>query len=243
MQNQRPYVLSIAGFDPSGGAGVLADVKTFEVLNTYGMAVITASTLQTHDCFVSIDWQEISKVTMAIQTILSNYEIKVIKIGIVKDALFLKHILDAIKKVNKSIFIIWDPVLKSSSGFEFFPSSELCVLKELWRDIDLITPNFMEYQTLDAYLHNPRAILIKGGHRQSDIGLDVLYHKGNSYSFHAKTKKVYDKHGSGCVLSSAIACYLAKGLELRVACEKAKRYIEQFLNSNKGPLGYHYESN
>lgn len=241
MQENRPLVLSVAGFDPCGGAGVLADIKTFERLKTQGMAVITANTIQTEDHFMAIEWQNTQTVQKGIETLMHRYTIKVIKIGIVKDFMFLKSIVDTIKANNSEAFIIWDPVIKSSSGFTFFNKDDVKKLPEVLTEIDLLTPNFNEYQLLKSVLTESNNVLIKGGHRKEQVGVDILRIGTHEIAILPDTTSVHPKHGSGCVLSSAIAAHFALGQDLETACRLGKKYVEQFLNSHPSLLGHHHD--
>lgn len=241
MQTNRPIVLSVAGFDPCGGAGILADIKTFEQLKTQGMAVVTADTIQTEDQFTAIDWHGIDTVQKSVQSLMNRYSISVVKIGVVRDFEFLRGIIDTIRSVHKKTFVIWDPVLKSSSGFEFFNPSSLKLLPELMDHINMLTPNYEEYQVLKRYVTEKDTILIKGGHRKEQLGLDVLKTDKREITFLPTHTETYSKHGSGCVLSSAIAAHIALGKDLKEACRMGKLYVEQFLNSNPTLLGYHHD--
>jgi len=241
MQENRPIVLSIAGFDPCGGAGVLADVKTFEQLKTHGMAVITANTIQTEDHFMAIEWQDIQTVQKGIEMLMHRYAIKVIKIGIVKDFMFLKSIVDTVKVNNSEAFIIWDPVIKSSSGFTFFNKDDVKKLPEALTDIDLLTPNFNEYQLLESVLTQSNNVLVKGGHRKEQVGVDILKIGSHETAILPDAVSVSPKHGSGCVLSSAIAAAIALGQDLETACRLGKKYVEQYLNSHHSLLGHHHD--
>ncbi|MBD1426915.1 hydroxymethylpyrimidine/phosphomethylpyrimidine kinase [Sphingobacterium arenae] len=243
-QKEKPIVLSIAGFDPCGGAGVLADIKTFEQLHVRGMAVLTANTVQTEDTFSTIIWADIDVVQKGIKELMQRYMISVVKIGIVRDTTFLAAILTSVYACNPEVFVIWDPVLKSSSGFTFFKADEMELLKGIIHKIDLLTPNFEEYQILEQLLKDyfPNALLIKGGHRKDQKGVDCLIQMGRATDFHPQVDRIYPKHGSGCVFSSAIAAHIACGSGLEEACRQAKTYIEQFLNSHPSLLGFHYHA-
>ena len=241
MQENRPIVLSIAGFDPCGGAGVLADVKTFEQLKTQGMAIITANTVQTEDRFIAIEWQDIQMVQKGIETLMHRYAIHVIKIGIVKDFMFLKSILDTVKANNSEAFIIWDPVIKSSSGFTFFKEDDIKELPVVLPYIDLLTPNCDEYKLLESELTESNNVLIKGGHREEQVGLDILRIGTHEIAILPDTTSAHPKHGSGCVLSSAIASQIALGHNLETACCLGKKYVEQYLNSHPTLLGHHHD--
>lgn len=241
MQGDRPIVLTIAGFDPCGGAGVLADIKTFEQVQVQGMAIITAHTIQTENRFVCLEWQEIDRIQKGIRTLMDQYKIDVIKIGVVRDFEFLKAVVECVKSQNGNAFIIWDPVITSSSGFNFFKEEDLRDLSSIAETIDLITPNYDEYNLLEFYseIKNLNALFVKGGHLKEDIGMDILQDGKTETVFPPTTDNVYPKHGSGCVLSSAIAAHLALGKTLEEACRLGKLYVEQFLNSHPALLGYH----
>lgn len=246
MQAERPFVMTIAGFDPSGGAGILADCKTFEQLKVQGLGVCTAMTLQTENRCLNLEWQPLDQVVSAVGVLLKEYPVKAVKIGVVKNAEFLNEIIEITKKHAPEAKIVWDPVLKTTSGFAFFDLETLSRLKKVLNRMDLITPNYNEYEVLqdNNLLDDPGnscAVLIKGGHREDALGTDVLREKSKEITIYPnKTTAVYHpKHGSGCVLSSAVAAHLAKGEDLENACRKGKVYIEKFLAGTPGLLGFH----
>lgn len=239
--------MSIAGYDPSGGAGLLADIKTFEQLKVQGLGVCTAMTLQTESECLSLNWQPLEEILSAIDVLMKNYHVEVVKIGVVKDAQFLGEIIKIIKINNSETKIVWDPVLKSTSEFSFFDLNTISELENVLKQIDLITPNYNEYKVLQKnYLfeksENTCSVLIKGGHREDKIGTDILIENGKEVSIHPidETSVYYPKHGSGCVLSSAIAGHLALGENVENACRNGKLYIEKFLTSNSTLLGFHH---
>lgn len=246
MQTGRPFVMSIAGYDPSGGAGLLADIKTFEQLKVQGLGVCTAMTIQTGSQCFSLEWQPLETILLSIDILMKNYPVKVVKIGVVKDTELLNEIILTIKSNNPKAKIIWDPVLKSTSEFSFFDLNTIPQLKNVISQIDLLTPNYTEYNVLqDNHVFQVGgvacSVLIKGGHREDRLGTDVLKENGKEISIKPNdiTSAFYPKHGSGCVLSSAIASHLAKGENVEEACRKGKLYIEKFLKSNPTLLGFH----
>lgn len=246
MSDKRPLVLSIAGYDPTGGAGVLADMKTLEQCRVQGMAVLTAHTLQTENTLLDITWCSLAVVIRAIDTLMSAYDFRVVKIGIVPDRVFLDTILKTVQQHNPDIFIIWDPVLSSSSGFRFFRQDDLATLAPLLESIHLLTPNYPEYRLMQQYglysgaSERTGAVLLKGGHCEENPGVDLLLETGGSTVFPPEKIVPYAKHGSGCILSAAIAGSLATGASLHDAVRFGKRYVEGILNSNTSLLGYHY---
>lgn len=239
MQINKPIVLSIAGFDPCAGAGVLADIKTFEQLGIQGMAVLTANTIQTEDTFLAVEWQDIAIVVSGICTLMNRYPISVVKIGVVPDFQFLKIIVDTVRKENPTCFLIWDPVIKSSTGYSFFNTEEVDVLPEVLGVINLLTPNLEEYYLLAKYLSDSGHILVKGGHDEVRKGWDTLKYGMEDIALPPGDTTCFAKHGSGCVLSAAIAAQIAQGKDLLLACQLGKIYVERFLNSHPSLLGYH----
>lgn len=249
MSGNRPFVLSIAGFDPSGGAGVLADTKTFEQHQVTGFAIITANTIQTENEFLHIEWIHINFVIRSVETLFQKYKISTVKIGIVPNLHYLNRILSTIKLLSPSTQIVWDPVLKSTTKFEFMSIEDRLNLNKILSKIDLITPNYHEIELLfPGFLqHELRmqneistAILLKGGHNLSAIGTDRLFLKNEIIDLLPSEKKCFEKHGSGCVLSSAIASNLALNQTQKEACKNAKTYIEKYLSSTSTLIGNHY---
>lgn len=249
MQTNRPFVLSIAGFDPSAGAGVLADVKTFEQHHVYGLAIVTANTIQTEDQFISLQWISIESVLESIEILFANYEIKVVKIGIIPSMDYLKKIIFRIKDISPETVIIWDTIINSTTSFNFFDFKSITELLPVLSKVDLITPNFDELvlmgdkndsinKTVEK-LTKYCSVLLKGGHNPEEKGTDYLYTKDRFFKIPAINDKVAAKHGSGCVLSAAIAANLATQSNLLIACKTSKTYTENFLLSNSSQLGYH----
>jgi hydroxymethylpyrimidine/phosphomethylpyrimidine kinase len=248
VSSERKYVLSIAGFDPSGGAGVLADVKTFEQHKLFGLSINTANTLQTPSKFHSVQWTELKDVLNAIDVLLDEYPVKVIKTGIVPSFDFLFEVVKHIKNKNTDIKIIVDPVIKSSTGFDFQKDDVRKNLNDVLKNIFLIIPNLQEAIVLSGNTDAKIAakelsrycnVLLKGGHDSSAPGVDYLYTENTCYELKPNLTELNEKHGSGCVLSAAISSNLALEFDLRTSCSKAKEYVEKFLGSNKTLLGYH----
>lgn len=251
--NKRPTILTIAGFDPSNGAGLTADIKTFEQLKCYGLAVCSANTIQ-HDLeFKSCYWTPIEVITEQIKVLFDRFQIDYVKFGIVENWETLLSLINYIQTLNASVKIIVDPILTSTSNFDFHSKADQksneSKLDELLSKSYLLTPNYQEIKKLYPektreetikYLSNKTNLLLKGGHRETDIGKDQLFTvEGKHYSLHPKLKNCSEKHGSGCVLSAAITSYLALGYPLLKACYKGKKYTEKVLSSNKSLLGYH----
>jgi len=269
MPKTRPTVLTIVGHDPSGGAGLLADIKTFEANKVYGMGVVTALTWQNESEFERVEWLSVEKIISQIEILLRKSKVEYAKIGLVENAETLKEIVDYLKKHNEKIRIIWDPILKASAGFDFHSTSSLEVWQNVLPDLFIISPNSQEATWLSGgkigleageYLSQQCNVFLKGGHNAEKLGYDYLFshqssvvsrqsiinrelrttnYEEKAFSFKPKVKNVPAKHGSGCVLSSAITAYLARGYNLQRACLMAKNYVTAFLLSNEGLLGWH----
>lgn len=250
MSANRPFALTIAGFDPSGGAGVLADVKTFEQHRVYGLAIITGNTIQTENTFCEMQWTNLDFVLQSIETLFGSYVIKAVKIGIVPSLDYLKAIVFAIRKLSPNTKIIWDTVLKSTTEFGFLTIENQTDLIAVLKNIHLITPNFKEILLLHTSKTKPEvaadflseycSVLLKGGHNDQNIGVDYLYSDHEIHTLEPSTTTISEKHGSGCVLSSSIAAQMALGKDLITACIQSKKYTENYLQSCPTKLGYHY---
>ncbi len=244
MGRIRPYVMSIAGFDPCAGAGVLADIKTIEQVKAYGFAVITANTNQNEDRVITSNWIPVDQITRQMQALFESYKITYFKIGIVQNEAMFLSIRDFILNYNPKAQITWDPVLKASSGEIFFEGD--LNAEKLLAGISLVTPNVDEFNALFASddeklkrVSEKTKIYLKGGHREAKKGLDTVYDGLKIRNYRPKLSDLVSKHGSGCVLSSALTAYLARGFSFHQSCLKSKRYIESVLSSNHTKLGYH----
>jgi len=244
----RPNILTIAGFDPSGGAGLLADIKTFESHRCLGFAVQTANTIQTENRFIAVNWIPDELILKQLDELLKQYQFKIVKIGLIPNLLFLQQALKRLVKSNPMVRIIWDPVLSVSAGFDF--KHDLSNLEEILSRVDIITPNWNEITRMTnesepllaaKQLSHFCKIFLKGGHNSENLGKDFLVEKQEVRTFKPKPDAYYEKHGSGCVLSAAIASNILRGYPLQKSILKSKRYIEKVLKSNTTLLGYHYE--
>ena len=248
MNNKRPYALSIAGFDPSAGAGILADIKTFEQCGVYGLGVTTAVTVQNDKEFISVEWIGTEIIIKQIEILLKRFEIKFIKIGLIKNFATLQTILNYLHtKINNPV-IVFDPILKASAGFTFHQYNDTETI-ELLKKTYCITPNLPEMIKLfgnfdsDVYSSLPKNtgnIFLKGGHTiGGDTVTDVLFFEGKEFSFTHQRLPHGEKHGSGCVLSAALTAQLALGNDLKIAAKIACDYTFNYLASNDTLLGYH----
>lgn len=235
--------MTIAGSDPSGGAGIQADLKTFAALGGYGQAVISALTVQSTQGVKESHPIDFRLIYDQAVEVMQDWMPHALKIGMVPNM----RCADAIDRVCKMFpipFVVYDPVMISSSGHPLIePEAIRFIRKHLMRRCSLITPNLPEAQALTedesrdperlasrlSDLIDQHSVLVKGGHATGDTSVDVLYHQGKFYSYEAPRIHTRNSHGTGCVLSSAIAAYVAKGCELPLAVEKAKAFLTQAL--------------
>lgn len=261
-----PCILTIAGSDCSGGAGIQADIKTISALGAYAASAITAITVQ-NTCGVSgIHPIPPSYVKGQIDAVMKDIRPQAIKIGMINDAEIVRTIADAIRTYQPS-YIVLDPVMVSTSGSKLIEDEAIdALIKELIPLATLITPNLREAEVLSGSpIHSVeamkaaasqlleyhcQAVLIKGGHLEEGEMCDVLKTRQQSvpYLFTAPKVESRNTHGTGCTLSSAIATYLALGSTIEEAVRKAKEYVYQGILSGKdihigdghGPLNHFY---
>ncbi|PCJ97136.1 MAG: hydroxymethylpyrimidine/phosphomethylpyrimidine kinase [Flavobacteriaceae bacterium] len=248
---EHAYIISIGGLDPSSGAGITSDIKTFEAHGLYGLSVCTAVTIQDDVSFKSCEWVPYKTIKGQLETLLNRFSVPVIKIGIIENWDVLANLLEFIRQHDPNIKIIVDPILKASAGYNFHSEEYLQHFDRVMEYSYLITPNYEEIKALYpeksiadtlSYMTQKTNIYLKGGHRADQKGWDQLHHSGIiQTNIEPKVDKIHEKHGSGCVLSAALASNLAKGIPLEDACRLAKYYTETFLNSNESLLGTHIE--
>ncbi len=248
LQAKKPFVVTIAGYDPCGGAGILADIKTFEQCNVYGLSVITCDTIQSENKFKALRWRTTANIITQLKFLLKEYPIKAAKIGLIKDIDMLTAIVKTLKIYQ--IKIILDPILVTSTSKIIFQVGKNFSLQKYLSDIFLITPNYDEALLLTKVNSLNEAgkiiskytnVVIKGGHNSTKQGTDVLFEIGHSLQTEIKPfhKNIYTKHGSGCVFSAALTASIAMQTPILESVKFAKRYTEKFLKSNKTLLGYH----
>ncbi|ARN81878.1 bifunctional hydroxymethylpyrimidine kinase/phosphomethylpyrimidine kinase [Methylocystis bryophila] len=241
----RPILLSIAGSDPSGGAGVQGDLKTFAAFGAYGMAAITALTVQNTRGVSKVAPATAALVSAQIDAIFDDIAVDAVKIGMLARASTARTVAASLKRAGAQSIVL-DPVLRATRGADLsdagLPKAILTHLAPLAR---LITPNLAEAailtgtpraQNADDMGAQARALveagakaaLIKGGHLDG-APIDVLYAEGVTRVFHGERVETPNTHGTGCALSSAIACLLAQGLNLEAAIEGAKSWLTRAL--------------
>lgn len=250
VKKSYPIVLSIAGSDSGGGAGIQADLKTFSSLGVYGATAITAITAQNTQGVHSQFALPPQMVYDQIIAVMEDIHPSVIKIGMLSNLQVTTAVAEALKRY--SIPIILDPVMVSSSGHRLLSAEAQEVLKErLLPMAQLVTPNIPEMEALTAMTISTiedkgkaaahllslgvQSVLLKGGHEEGEVKVDILYQKSPqgiiTCSFSSDTLNTRNIHGTGCTLSSAIAAYMARGLALKEAISSAKIYITEAIKA------------
>jgi hydroxymethylpyrimidine/phosphomethylpyrimidine kinase len=234
-----PVVLSVAGFDPSGGAGIAADLKTFAAHNCYGVAAITALTVQNTQGVSSVHPVEPPVLRESILSLLSDGRVKALKIGMLYNQA-TAEVIGEILESAASLPAVLDPVLYSSNNFTLLDAAGLdFVRRHLLSRVTVVTPNLAEagalaempvdnLESMKAAARKlaefgARAVVVTGGHL--DKAVDVFFDGTKTESFVGDRIKPDNTHGTGCTFSSAVAANLALGRHLRDAVVLAKAYV------------------
>ena len=245
-----PVVLSIAGSDSSGGAGIQADIKTFSALGVYGATAITAITAQNTmgvHSQLAIDPQIVYDQIVAV---VDDLHPSFVKIGMLSNCAIVEAVAEALGQYT--LPVILDPVIVSSTGHRLLSLEAQDVVKKRLLPLStLVTPNIPEMEALSnlpvttieqkelaaksLFDCGARAILLKGGHEDGETKSDILFIKTQSgiesTIFSSETISTRNNHGTGCTLSSAIAAFMARGYSMHEAIAEAKRYISEAIRS------------
>lgn len=259
-----PCVLTIAGSDCSGGAGIQADIKTISALGAYAASAITAITVQNTTGVNGIHPVPPAYVKGQIEAVMDDIRPQAIKIGMINDAEIVRTIAGCIEKYRPR-HVVFDPVMVSTSGCRLMEDEAIEAITTCLMPLStLITPNLSEAEILLGYpvhdigtmktaaiellKHGSRSVLVKGGHLEDGNMCDVLQIKGEDTPCLYKAQKITSRntHGTGCTLSSAIATFLALGEPLPASVRKAKEYVYQGILSGRdihigeghGPLNH-----
>lgn len=255
-------ILTIAGSDCSGGAGIQADIKTITAHKMYAMSAITALTAQNTTGVYGVLEVSPEFVGQQLDCIFNDIFPNAIKIGMVSSVEIIKVIAKKLVEYEAKNIVV-DPVMFSTSGHALLSNDAMdTLIRELLPLGNIITPNISEAEALCGFkIRNTEdmiksaeiisrmlkgCVLIKGGHL-ADSADDLLYSDGNIIWYKGKKIKNPNTHGTGCTLSSAIACNLAKGLDIEQSVKKAKEYITGALKANldlgkgSGPLNHCFD--
>lgn len=250
-----PNVLTIAGFDPSAGAGVLADIKTFAAMRCYGVAAVTALTVQNTQHVQSLMPVAPELLAAQIHALFADIKISAVKIGLLASVGHVEAVAAALDSYRPA-YVILDPVMRASTGAALAVEDlRGAILEHLARHVTLVTPNLAEAAHL-AQMPAPastqemaaigavlvkagfKAVLVKGGHLSGDHAADVFCTDATERIFIARRVRTRNAHGTGCTLSAAIASGLASGLVLDDAIEAAKAFVTRSLaNADRLKVG------
>ena len=249
MEKTYCKVLTIAGSDSGGGAGIQADLKTMSALGCYGMSVITALTAQNTRGVTGIHPVPPSFAAEQLIAVLGDIGADAVKIGMLYSAELVEVIADVLRKYNAANIIL-DPVMVAQSGDKLLQDDAIQAIKDYLMPLaDVVTPNIPEaevlieqrimgiddMQTAAKTLAGcgSQGILIKGGHLADSDSTDLLYltQEDRFVSLDARRIASRNNHGTGCTLSSAIASYRAKGGGIEEAVRKAKAYIQNAIRA------------
>lgn len=244
--------LSIAGFDQSSGAGVTADIKTFESCRVYGLGVASAITFQNQNEYLGTKWMTPAEIIRQCEVLFREFSPAYVKIGLIESFDSLAQIVNYLTDTLPRVKIIWDPILKASAGFQFHNGENMEITRNILKKIYLLTPNRNELEILfgnDVEIQELQEIcrdldthiLWKGGHNSEALASDRLITGEKVYTFSVARGK-NGKHGTGCVLSSAITSYLTLGYSLPDACRLGQHYVSDFIRSNDTNLGIHNQT-
>ncbi|MFR2488399.1 MAG: bifunctional hydroxymethylpyrimidine kinase/phosphomethylpyrimidine kinase [Hungatella sp.] len=249
--------LTIAGTDPSGGAGIQADLKTMTAHRVYGMSAITAVVAQNTTGVTGI--MEVTPEFLAEQLddVFTDIVPDAVKIGMVSSSALIRVIAEKLKQYHAKNIVL-DPVMVATAGSKLISDEAISTLKEVLIPLaDVITPNIPEMEVLSGMTIQTDkdmeraaksvgdtchcAVLCKGGHQLNDAN-DLLYAEGEIFWFYGKRIATSNTHGTGCTLSSAIASNLAKGRGLAESVRRAKAYLSGALGdmldlgTGRGPM-------
>jgi hydroxymethylpyrimidine/phosphomethylpyrimidine kinase len=246
-------VLIVAGSDSSGGAGIQADIKTVTMLGGHAMTAVTAVTAQNTRGVDLVHPVPAEAVLAQIDAVVDDIGIDAVKVGMLPGAFAAEMIAERLSRLRK-VPIVFDPVMTATSGAELSSESTIAAFGKLMSIATLLTPNLPELKRLTneedpvaGALHlvseHGCAVLIKGGHDEGDAIADALIEEDNMMSWQGQRIDTLNTHGTGCTLSSAIACFLGQGDSLTSAVERARTFVRVALHDapslgeGAGPIG------
>lgn len=250
---KQPVVMTVAGVDPSAGAGTLADIKTIAAFECYGVAAVTSLTFQNTQQVFDARHQSAETVRRQMTALFDDFEVAAVKTGMLPTPEIVFEVAGIIKARGVPIVVV-DPVLKSTSGYDLAAQEVASALRStLFPLASLVTPNVTEAQRISGeeigdsitmqraaeaiLVMGPGAVIITGGDSEADSSTDLLLDAQGFSLFSAQRIKSANTHGTGCTLASALACLLARGWSLREAIPIAKQYISKAIFSAP-PIGH-----
>lgn len=255
QDKEPPVVLTIAGSDSGGGAGIQADIKTFSALDVFGASALTCVTAQHPGGVTGITAIDPEMVLKQIKAVCDHFPVRVAKTGMLYSAELVRVVADEDLREGIPVLVV-DPVMVAASGARLLQADAIDALKkDLLPQARVVTPNLHEAEILCGHSissmeelreaareigdHFDVACVAKGGHLGGDEVIDVLYDEGEEYVFSAPRVDTTHNHGAGCAFSAALTAYLARRELMRDAVEKAKNYVYQALAQSVA-VGPHY---
>ena len=242
-------VLTIAGSDSGGGAGIQADLKTFAALGLYGASAVTAITAQNPVAVTAIHEVPLGVIAAQIDAVLEDLRPDAVKVGMLSSPEIVALVAEKLARAAIGAVVV-DPVMVAKSGDRLLrPEAVEALRTRLLPLAGVLTPNLPEAEVLlgrpvataaeqeqaarDIAALGPRAVVVKGGHRAGPA-VDVLFDGRRVYEYRAERIETTSTHGTGCTFSAAIAAYLALGLALPEAVGEAKRYLDGAIRQAPG---------
>lgn len=247
--NKNPVCLTIAGVDPSGGAGIIADIKTFTVFKCFATSAITSLTFQNTTGVFGVINQTSETVNKQIQPILDDFEVTAFKTGMLPSREVIETVAEIIKQNKLKNFVV-DPVVRSTSGYDLIDDESLkSLIKHLFPLADIVTPNIPEAERISGMKIEKEAdfemaarkiqnlgaknVLLKGGHfEKSRIAKDFLFLEDEKFIFEGEFYNTTSTHGTGCTLSAAITANLAFGKTMIESVEIAKKFVNEAIRTS-----------
>ena len=244
MIRQLKTLLTVAGSDPTGGAGIQADIRAGISLGFHVMTAITAVTAQNSKGVFGIEVISDNMLKSQLASILEDVTPDAVKIGMVGSLSNLEVIHDFLSSLSPSVPVVVDPVLKSTAGNMELVKDETPEMidkyqKEIFPMVTVVTPNLEELKNFPEMMTTANAIVLKGGHSGSDSIEDKLIQKDSDEIIKSHSRiDCENLHGTGCVFSSLLACFLGLGFSLRESfCKTSQKMIEIIKESNCYSLG------
>ena len=270
LNNLQKTVLVIAGSDPSGGAGIQADLKTLTSFGVYGMTAITALTEQNTNGVFDILEIPIDFVVKQINCCLSDINANAVKIGMLHSADLISAVLEALFNnnivSNKKVNIVLDPVMVAKGGHKLLKENAIDALKNFIKVAQpILTPNIPEAEILTGIKINnlkdmknvgkeiinlgASHVILKGGHMKARVMTDLLINSSEIYSIETSKIITNHTHGTGCTMATALSASLAKSIEIRQSFEIAHKYVNNAIKTNpkfgrgNGPINHCFNIN
>ena len=270
LNNLQKTVLVIAGSDPSGGAGIQADLKTLTSFGVYGMTAITALTEQNTNGVFDILEIPIEFVVKQINCCLSDINANAVKIGMLHSADLISAVLEALFNnnivSNKNVNIVLDPVMVAKGGHKLLKENAIDALKNFIKVAQpILTPNIPEAEILTGIKINnlkdmknvgkeiinlgASHVILKGGHMKARVMTDLLINSSEIHSIETSKIITNHTHGTGCTMASALSASLAKSIDIRHSFEIAHKYVNNAIKTNpkfgrgNGPINHCFNIN